>query len=166
MLVKEKLMSQSINTLLLISSFLKHGQSNHMLTSVLLTISQSNHCLEMQPITLRHYRQRRQQSPMFPFYVANLILSDLFLVKCASVCSTHYVQQAQAARRDSAESKRNVWAHKAGDNKTLFSTSLLPANWLITWPHHPQQTHTFLILHYLRSIRRGAVNDHMVGQVC
>lgn len=89
MLVKEKLMSQSINTLLLISSFLKHGQSNHMLTSVLLTISQSYHCLEMQPITLRHYRQRRQQSPMFPFYVANLILSDLFLVKCASVCSTH-----------------------------------------------------------------------------
>lgn len=35
-------MSQSISTTLLISSFLRRGQSNHTLTSLLLTISQSN----------------------------------------------------------------------------------------------------------------------------
>lgn len=89
-----------------------------------------------------------------PTHCTHLILSNWIFGLVFSF--KHPVQPS-----DSAETERDIWAHKAAENKSLFSTSPTATS---TLTHHLTSSSAvtyFWIL--LRSMKYVAVNDHNIS---
>lgn len=125
--------------------------SNHMLTSFLQSANQitPQRCSRSCCIITGNKDNKAHSHFSFHSYLPNLTLSNLIF---AWAFTSNAAQLAQAAQSDSAQTWRNIRAHEAGDNETLFSTSRTATS---TLSHHltPSCTVTyFWISQYLKAL--------------